>query len=128
MKKIISSRELWLEIRKRMHAKIPKFVEGEFYYADSDRFIDEIDEVAETVEFRLNYHIGEEDPDAMVEVFSNLIEIWADSDDVEAVCQEVFNEIVKENRPETLTEGKKIKLRNRTTQQRAFDKWRKFLR
>ena len=132
VKKVFSTREFWLEIRKRMHAPIHESFENK-YYVDIEKFIGDFDE--DEVEFKLNYAAGSDDPDDTVEIFQQMIEHWDDED----MLYGLFNTVLKEyaaqiadlapmedpemdmNRDENFSESKKV------SGQQLFNNWRSFL-
>jgi hypothetical protein len=130
MKKVIEDRGFWSHIR----TLIIKKSRGKYssdYLVDTDRFFDEIDEVAKRLEFRLNYHIGGGDKDEIALTWKAIIETWNDAEEVEKLIQAQFDRFVRAyspGNPQTLGEGKKLRLRNRSREQRMFDKWRRFLK
>ena len=112
---------------------LPSFVSERMfrYQVDTDRFFDEVDEVAKRLEFRLNYHIGAGDNDRIAKTWKAIIESWNDAEKLEKRIQDQFNKFVRAyspGNPQTLGEGKKLRLRNRSPEQRMFDKWRRFLK
>ena len=130
MKKIIEDRGFWSHIR----TLIVKKSRGKYssdYLVDTDRFFDEVDEVAKRLEFRLNYHIGGGDKDEIALTWKAIIETWNDAEEVEKLIQAQFDRFVRAyspGNPQTLGEGKKLRLRNRSREERMFDKWRRFLK
>jgi len=130
LKKIIGDREFWIGIRRFM-TKEAWIVPPTNYQVDTDRFFDEVDEVAKRLEFRLNYHIGAGDKDQIAKTWKAIIETWKDAEKLEKRIQDQFNKFVRAyspGNPQTLGEGKKLRLRNRSREQRMFDKWRRFLK
>ena len=130
LKKIIEDREFWIGIRRFMTAEAWMMSETN-YQVDTDRFFDEVDEVAKRLEFRLNYHIGAGDKDQIAKTWKAIIETWKDAEKLEKRIQDQFNKFVRAyspGNPQTLGEGKKLRLRNRSPEQRMFDKWRRFLK
>ena len=129
VKKVFSTREFWLEIRKRMHAPIHENFDYKKYYVDIEKFIGDFDEEANEVEFKLNYAAGAEDPDDTVEIFQQMIEHWDDED----MLYGLFNTVLKEyaaqvadltpmEDPESdMNENKKV------SGQQLFNNWREFL-
>jgi hypothetical protein len=129
VKKVFSTREFWLEIRKRMHAPIHENFDYKKYYVDIEKFIEDFDEEANEVEFKLNYAAGAEDPDDTVEIFQQMIEHWDDED----MLYGLFNTVLKEyaaqvadltpmEDPESdMNENKKV------SGQQLFNNWREFL-
>ncbi len=132
VKKIFSTREFWLDIRKRMHAPIHEDFEKK-YYVDIEKFLLDFDD--EEAEFKLNYGVSHDAPDDTVEIFQQMIEHWDDEDDLYAL----FNTVVKEyaakiadltpmkdvemdmNRDELYKESKQV------SGQKLFNNWRNFL-
>jgi len=132
VKKIFSTREFWLDIRKRMHAPIHEDFDKK-YYVDIEKFLLDFDD--EEAEFKLNYAVNHDAPDDTVEIFQQMIEHWDDEDDLYAL----FNTVVKEyaakiadltpmkdvemdmNRDELYKESKKV------SGQKLFNNWREFL-
>jgi len=132
VKKIFSTREFWLDIRKRMHAPIHEDFDKK-YYVDIEKFLLDFDD--EEAEFKLNYAVNHDVPDDTVEIFQQMIEHWDDEDDLYAL----FNTVVKEyaakitdltpmkdvemdmNRDELYKESKKV------SGQKLFNNWREFL-
>ena len=132
VKKVFSTREFWLDIRKRMHAPIHEHFENK-YFVDIEKFIIDFD--GEEVEFKLNYAVGEEDPDDTVKIFERMIEHWDD----EELLYGLFNTVLEEyaakvdkltpmedsgmdmNRDDNFTESKKV------SGQKLFNNWRSFL-
>tara|TARA_R110002110_G_scaffold229447_2_gene444910 strand:- start:126 stop:893 length:768 start_codon:yes stop_codon:yes gene_type:complete len=132
VKKIFSTRDFWLDIRKRMHAPIHKDFENK-YYVNIEKFISPFD--GEESEFKLNYSVDFENPDETVEIFQAMIEHWDDED----LLHGLFNTVIKEyaakiadltpmkdpetdmNRDELYKESKKV------TGQKLFNNWRNFL-
>ena len=135
VKKIFSTREFWLEIRKRMHAPIhqahvaSRGEDANKYYVDIEKFIGEFDEDTNEVEFKLNYSVGFDDPDDTVEIFQQMIEHWDDED----LLYGLFNKVLKEyaaqvadltpmEDPESdMNESKKV------SGDKLFNNWRAFL-
>ena len=130
MKKVIEDRGFWSHIR----TLIIKKSRGKYssdYLVDTDRFFDEVDKVAKRLEFRLNYHIGGGDKDEIALTWKAIIETWNDAEEVEKLIQAQFDRFVRAyspGNPQTLGEGKKLRLRNRSREERMFDKWRRFLK
>ena len=133
VKKVLSTREFWLDIRKRMHAPIHENFDYNKYYVDIEKFIRGFDD--DEVEFKLNYSVGFEDPDDTVEIFQQMIEHWDDED----LLYGLFNTVLKEyaaqvvdltpmedpemdmNRDEDFNESKKV------SGQQLFNNWRNFI-
>ncbi len=65
-----------------------------------------------------------------VKLFKAILEEWGDTETVEEVIQTEFNKFVRAMNPEnpqTISEGR-LRLRNRSREERMFDKWRRFLK
>ena len=139
VKKIFSTRDFWLDIRKRMHAPIhqahvaSRGKDANKYYVDIEKFISPFD--GEESAFKLNYSVDFDNPDDTVEIFQQMIEHWDDED----LLHGLFNTVIKEyaakitdltpmkdpesdmNRDELYKESKKV------TGQKLFNNWRDFL-
>ena len=139
VKKIFSTRDFWLDIRKRMHAPIhqahvaSRGKDANKYYVDIEKFISPFD--GEESAFKLNYSVDFDNPDDTVEIFQQMIEHWDDED----LLHGLFNTVIKEyaakitdltpmkdpesdmNRDELYKESKKV------TGQKLFNNWRNFL-
>ena len=126
VKKVISTREFWLDIRKRMHAPIHENFENK-YYVDIEKFIRGFD--GEEVELKLNYSVGEDDPDDTVEIFQQMIEHWDDEDMLHGLLNTVLKEYAAQvadltpmEHPEMdMNESKKV------SGDKLFNNWRAFL-
>jgi len=134
LKKIIEDREFWIGIRRFMTAEAWMMSETN-YQVDTDRFFDEVDEVAKRLEFRLNYHIGAGDNDHIAKTWKAIIETWNDAEKLEKRIQDQFNKWVRAHGGPMVKNAKgkrmvetKLRLRNRSPEQRMFDKWRRFLK
>jgi hypothetical protein len=129
--RIVADRNFWIRIRGIITDKARETVrDDEGYQVDYDRFVDEIDPVAKRIEFRLNFHVGEDDMDSQVKLFKAILEEWGDTETVEEVIQTEFNKFVRAMNPEnpqTISESH-LRLRNRSREERMFDKWRRFLK
>ena len=146
VKKVFSTREFWLDIRKRMHAPIHEkglnFTNK--YYVDIEKFIGDFDEDTKEVEFKLSYAVGFEDPDDTVEIFQQMIEHWDDEDLLHGMLNTVLQEYAakvadlapmedpesdmnvdsdfwKPGMPTPVDENKKV------SDQQLFNNWREFL-
>jgi hypothetical protein len=131
VKKVFSTREFWLDIRKRMHAPIHEkglnFTNK--YYVDIEKFIGDFDEDTKEVEFKLNYAVGFEDPDDTVNIFQQMIEYWDDEDLLHGMLNTVLQEYAAkvadltpmEDPESDMNENKKV------SGQQIFDRWRQFL-
>ena len=91
VKKIFSTREFWLDIRKRMHAPIHEHYKNK-YYVDIEKFVEDYDTDEGVVEFKLNYAVGDEDPDDTVKIFKDMIDHWDDEDNLYALFDKVLKE------------------------------------
>jgi len=129
--RIVADRNFWIRIRGIITDKARQTIDDdEGYQVDYDRFVDEIDPVAKRIEIRLNFHVGEDDPDSQVLLFKAILEEWGDAETVEEVIQTEFNKFARAYNPEnpqTISEGR-LRLRNRSREERMFDKWRRFLK
>ena len=129
--KIVADRVFWIRIREIMSDKARQRVEDdEGYQVDYDRFVDEIDPVSKRIEFRLNFHVGEDDRDSQVELFKAILDEWGGVEAVEELIQTEFNKFARAYNPEnpqTISESH-LRLRNRSREERMFDKWRRFLK
>ena len=129
--RIVADRNFWIRIRGIITDKARQTIDDdEGYQVDYDRFVDEIDPVAKRIEFRLNFHVGEDDMDSQVKLFKAILEEWGDTETVEEVIQTEFNKFVRAMNPEnpqTISESH-LRLRNRSREERMFDKWRRFLK
>ena len=68
--------------------------------------------------------------DSQVKLFKAILEEWGDTETVEEVIQTEFNKFVRAMNPEnpqTISESH-LRLRNRSREERMFDKWRRFLK
>ena len=128
--KIIADRNFWIRIREFITDKARKEIEGNSgYQVDYDRFIDEVDEETNKIEFRLNFHVGGDDKDEQVEIFKEIIDIWDETDTMALVQKEFdkFTRAMNTDNPQSLQESN-LRLRNRSREHRMFDKWRRFLK
>jgi hypothetical protein len=135
LKKIVEEREFWLGIRTIMTKKSRGLFAVSNYQVDTDRFFDGIDEERKILDFQLNYHIGAGDNDNIAKTWKAIIETWNDEEELSKMIQDQFNKwvraysgpVVKNAKGERMVETK-LRLRNRTREQRTFDKWRRFLK
>ena len=122
--------KLWIRIREFITDKARKEIEDNSgYQVDYDRFIDEVDEETNKIEFRLNFHVGGDDKDEQVEIFKEIIDIWDETDTMALVQKEFdkFTRAMNTDNPQSLQESN-LRLRNRSREHRMFDKWRRFLK
>ena len=128
--RIVADRNFWIRIRERILTKAREDIEVDRgYQVDYDRFVDEIDDQTKKIELRLNFHVGGDDKDDQVELFIEIIKKW-DPEDVQELVQGEFNKFARAMSPEnpqTISEGR-LRLRNRSREERMFDKWRRFLK
>jgi len=128
--RIVADRNFWIQIRERILTKAREDIEVDRgYQVDYDRFVDEIDDQTKKIELRLNFYVGEDDKDEQVELFTEILKKW-DPEDVQELVQGEFNKFARAMSPEnpqTISEGR-LRLRNRSREERMFDKWRRFLK
>ena len=134
VKKVLSTREFWLDIRKRMHAPIHEKYENK-YYVDIEKFIGDYDTDEGVVDFKLNYAVGAEDPDDTVKIFKDMIDHWDDEDNLYTLFNTVLKKYAAQvadlapmkypeqdmNRAEDFNENKKV------SGQQLFNNWRTFI-
>jgi len=128
--RIVADRNFWIRIRERILTKAREDIEVDRgYQIDYDRFVDEIDDQTKKIELRLNFHVGGDDKDDQVELFTEILKKW-DPEDVQELVQGEFNKFARAMSPEnpqTISENH-LRLRNRSREERMFDKWRRFLK
>ena len=128
--RIVADRNFWIRIRERILTKAREDIEVDRgYQVDYDRFVDEIDDQTKKIELRLNFHVGGDDKDDQVELFTEILKKW-DPEDVQELVQGEFNKFARAMSPEnpqTISESR-LRLRNRSREERMFDKWRRFLK
>ena len=129
--RIVADRNFWIRIRtKILDAAREELTNDQGYQVDYDRFVDEVDDQAKQIEFRLNFHVGGDDKNEQVELFKLILEVWDSTDAVERMIQSEFDKFARAYNPEnpqTISEGQ-LRLRNRSREERMFDKWRRFLK
>mgnify|MGYP003147067359 CR=1 FL=1 len=129
--RIVADRNFWIRIRtKILDAAREELTNDQGYQVDYDRFVDEVDDQAKQIEFRLNFHVGEGDKNEQVELFKLILEVWDSTDAVERMIQSEFDKFARAYNPEnpqTISESQ-LRLRNRSREERMFDKWRRFLK
>ncbi len=128
--RIVADRNFWIRIRERILTKAREDIEVDRgHQVDYDRFVDEIDDQTKKIELRLNFHVGGDDKDDQVELFTEILKKW-DPEDVQELVQGEFNKFARAMSPEnpqTISENH-LRLRNRSREERMFDKWRRFLK
>ena len=97
--KIMSDRNFWLEIRKRMAAPAFENTGGAMYPVmplDMDMFGPDGTE-GESQELALYFSVQDDSPDEQVNVLRDLVEIWDDQEELDRVVNEVFKDMVEAN-------------------------------
>ena len=129
-KKILGSRDYWLKLREQMHIE-PQKIAQQDYYVPIDRTEVDVAEQDSTIEYKLNYHVGDDMPDGQVEVFKELIEFWDDEDEIQAIVQKVFNSFVQEagtlKQVHPYLDVNRVDESKKVSGQQLFNNWRRFL-
>ena len=95
--RIMQDRNFWLEIRRRMAAPAFENTDHEMYPQmplDMDMFGEHGTE-GESQELNLYFSVHGEDPDEMVQVLEELVNIWDDQDEINRVATEVFGDMLQ---------------------------------
>ena len=133
VKKIFSSRDFWIKLRRQMHIPIHMKSWDKKYYVNIERDIENIDEEEQVIELKLNYHVGDSDPDEVSKIFEDIIETWDDEDELVSLVSRVFKSFIPEVskltqvdpisdlNQEHLNENKKV------SGDTIFNNWRRFL-
>jgi len=98
-------------------------------------FVDEALEGDGVIMFKITFSVDENDKDNMADLWRKIIETTPDGETADKLSQETFNMYARsfapaaeETEEPTLQEHRRIKLKNRSVEQRTYDKWRRFLR
>ena len=138
-KTIVSSKEFMINLRtefiSRVREKFDDLRQKAIAPPETDLFVDEALEGDDVIMFKITFSVDENDKDNMADLWRKIIETTPDGETADKLSQKVFNmyasdfaSAAEETEEPTLQEHRRIKLKNRSAEQRMHDKWRRFLR